>query len=63
MEIYNLELKQKVNKNFLKTVSAFANYNDGSIFFGINNDGGIFGLEENITFSLPKELRIHVTQA
>ena len=46
MEIYNLELKQKVNKNFLKTVSTFANYNDGSIFFGINNDGGIFGLED-----------------
>lgn len=36
-ESFNLEYKEKVTKTFLKTVSAFANYNDGKIIFGIRD--------------------------
>ena len=32
--------KQEINEKFLKTVSAFANYEDGDIIFGIS-DGTI----------------------
>ena len=35
-EGFNLELKKEITKTFLKTVSAYANYNDGKIIFGIN---------------------------
>lgn len=38
-EKYNLEFKEKVTKTFLKTVSAYSNYNDGKITFGIDNEG------------------------
>lgn len=46
-EKYNLELKEKVTKTFLKTVSAYSNYNDGEIIFGIA-DNGDFKEIENI---------------
>ena len=39
MEVYNYELKSKLTDKFLKTVSSFANYNDGRIIFGLDNDG------------------------
>lgn len=45
-EKYNLELKEMVTKGFLKTVSAYANYNDGKILFGIDDDGNITGLDD-----------------
>lgn len=35
----NLEFKEIVNKKFLKTVSAFANYECGKIFFGMTDYG------------------------
>ena len=38
-EKYNLEFKVEVTKTFLKTVSAYANYNDGVIIFGVDDDG------------------------
>ena len=38
-EKYNLEFKEKVTKTFLKTVSAYSNYNDGEIIFGIADNG------------------------
>lgn len=34
-----LEFKEKVSNTFLKTVSAFANYDGGIIIFGIKDDG------------------------
>ncbi|SFU70093.1 ATP-binding protein [Butyrivibrio sp. M55] len=40
-----IEYKETVTKTFLKVVSAFANYNDGKIIFGICDDGSIKGLE------------------
>ena len=44
-ERYNLEFKSEVSKTFLKTVSAYANYNDGVIMFGVDDDGDFVGLE------------------
>ncbi|MDD4780973.1 MAG: putative DNA binding domain-containing protein [Tissierellia bacterium] len=44
-EKYNLEFKVEVTKTFLKTVSAYANYNDGVIIFGVDDDGGLIGLD------------------
>lgn len=40
----NLEFKVDVSGNFLKTVSAFANYEGGKILFGIADNGEIIGL-------------------
>ena len=44
-ENYDLEFKEEISKTFLKTVSAFSNYNDGKIIFGISDDGDVLGLE------------------
>ncbi len=38
-EKYNLEFKMEVTRTFLKTVSAYANYNDGEIIFGVDDNG------------------------
>ena len=36
----HLELKENIDSNtFLKTISAFANYGDGKIIFGVADDG------------------------
>ena len=45
-ESINVEFKQEVSKTFLKTVSAYANYNDGRIIFGIDDNGIIIGLDD-----------------
>lgn len=44
-EKYDLEFKEKITKTFLKTVSAFSNYNDGKIIFGISDYGDVIGLD------------------
>lgn len=44
-ETRNLEFKLKTSKSFLKTVSAFANYGDGEIHFGVDDDGNLVGLD------------------
>lgn len=38
-----LEYKENTNNNFLKTVSAYANFGDGKIIFGIADDGTVKG--------------------
>ena len=38
-------LERKKVKSWLKSVSAFANTNGGSLFYGVNDDGVIVGLE------------------
>ena len=43
-ESKNLEYKEIVSKSYLKTVSAFANYNDGEIIFGITDDCNVIGV-------------------
>ncbi len=40
-----LEYKSAISKTYLKTVSAFANYNDGEIIFGITDDYQTVGIE------------------
>ena len=40
------EFKEKITNAFLKTVSAFSNYDGGDIFFGIDDNGNIKGLED-----------------
>ena len=42
---FKLMLEEKKPKSWLKSVSAFANGLGGSLFFGINNDGIIKGLD------------------
>ena len=39
------KLERKKVKSWLKSVSAFANTDSGSLFYGVNNDGEIVGLE------------------
>jgi len=40
----DLEYKESVTANFLKTVSAYANYGTGRIIFGVTDDGETVGL-------------------
>ncbi|MCF0195135.1 MAG: putative DNA binding domain-containing protein [Bacteroidaceae bacterium] len=43
---FKLLLEEKKPKSWLKSVSAFANGSGGSLFFGIDNDGNIKGLDD-----------------
>ena len=45
-ETRTIEFKEKVTNTFLKTVSAFSNYNGGTILFGIGDDGNVKGLPD-----------------
>jgi ATP-dependent DNA helicase RecG len=47
-ERYNLEFKEEISRSFLKTVSAFANYSDGEIIFGIENKGKVLGMNGDL---------------
>lgn len=42
-ESKTIELKEKYTKSLLKTVSAFSNYHDGTIYIGINDKGDVVG--------------------
>lgn len=44
-ETTNLEYKQELTKTYLKTVSAFANYETGEIIFGVDDAGNAVGLD------------------
>ena len=44
-ESKNLEFKEKVSNTFLKTVTAFSNYNGGKIIFGLNDQGEVVGID------------------
>lgn len=44
-ESKTLELKENITNTFLKTVSAFANFGDGTILFGVNDEGNVVGIE------------------
>ena len=46
-EKYNLEFKKEITRTFLKTVSAYSNYNDGEIIFGIDDNGDLIGIENS----------------
>ena len=45
-ETRTLEFKETVTNTFLKTVSAFSNYDGGTILFGVNDDGNMKGLPD-----------------
>ena len=45
-ETRTLEFKETITNTFLKTVSAFSNYNVGSILFGIDDNGNVKGLPD-----------------
>ena len=43
---FKLMLEEKRPKSWLKSVSAFANGLGGSLFFGVNNEGVVRGLDK-----------------
>ena len=45
-ETRTIEFKETITNTFLKTVSAFSNYDGGEIFFGIDDNGNIKGLSD-----------------
>ncbi len=58
-ESSNLEFKEIVTKSFLKTVSAFANYNGGTIIFGIDDKGNVKGINDKVSSILSIENMIN----
>lgn len=59
MENKYLEYKETVTKRFLKTVSAFANYDGGKIIFGIDDNGKEVGLNNAVAEKLKIEEMIN----
>lgn len=45
-ETKTTEFKEMITNTFLKTVSAFSNYDGGEIFFGIDDNGNVKGLSD-----------------
>lgn len=45
-ETRTIEFKETITNTFLKTVSAFSNYDGGKILFGIDDDGNVKGLAD-----------------
>ena len=60
-ETRNLEFKETITNTFLKTVSAFSNYEGGTILFGVDDDGNIKGLSDLIKSCLDIENKINDT--
>lgn len=58
-ETYNLEFKESITDSFLKTVSAYANYRDGQILFGVNDAGTAIGLSNPSDAALRIENKIN----
>ena len=55
----SLEFKASITNTFLKTVSAYSNFGDGEILFGVNDDGTICGIENAEQVCLDIENRIN----
>ena len=58
-ESREVELKSTITNTFLKTVSAFSNYNTGKIIFGVDDNGKIIGLENIEELCLDLENKIN----
>lgn len=58
-ETNDLEFKEKVSNTFLKTVTAFANYDGGRIVFGVSNNGEIVGIENTTETALAIENKVN----
>ncbi len=54
-----LEFKEIVDNTFLKTVSAFANFNTGQIIFGVTDHGEAVGIENPDAVCLNIEKKIN----
>ena len=54
-----VEFKERMTDTFLKTVSAYANYGGGQIFFGVKDDGREVGVEDPTKFCLNVENKIN----
>ena len=56
---YKEMLEEKKPKSWLKSVSAFANTLGGSLFFGVDNDGTVKGLEDiqHVTEAISLKIR------
>lgn len=54
-----LEFKSSITNSFLKTVSAYSNFGDGVIIFGVNDDGSICGVENTVQKCLDIENKIN----
>lgn len=46
-----LEYKREMTNTFLKTVSAYANFQDGTIIFGVDDDRNVIGVNDPISFA------------
>ena len=60
-ESKDVEFKERITKSYLKTVSAYANYKNGKIIFGINDEGKAIGLEKIVENKLNIENTINDT--
>lgn len=56
-----LEFKSDITNTFLKTVSAFANYEGGQIIFGVTDEGEAIGLKDPVQSCLDIENKINDT--
>ena len=56
-----VEFKEAITGSFLKTVSAFSNYGGGSVFFGIDDDGKVVGVDDPVKRCLDIEHKINDT--
>ena len=60
-ESRQLEFKSDITNTFLKTVSAFANYDGGQILFGVAENGDVVGLADPEQVCLDIENKINDT--
>jgi len=58
-ETKNIEFKQDITNSFLKTVSAYANYGEGKILFGVLDDGSECGVDDPVNACLNIENKIN----
>ena len=58
---FKVSVEKKKTKSWLKSVSAFANTKGGSLFFGVDNDGNIVGLENSQSDAdfISQEIKAH----
>lgn len=58
-ETKEIEYKETVSRTFLKTVSAYANYGQGKILFGVNDEGETVGVRQPVQTCLDIENQIN----
>ena len=58
-ESRTIEFKETITNSFLKTVSAYANYETGEIVFGISDNGTVKGIDNPGKICLDIENRIN----